>query len=98
MAIDPISVAIGIGIGMLLSFFLFKPKAMPVNPTIEKSSEKVATVKTLKDIEDLVNEKGGTLALCRCWRSKTFPFCDGTHGNYNKECCDNVGPLVIKKG
>jgi len=67
-----------------------------VNPSIEKEKDKVASIYSLQDIENLVKEKNGTLAMCRCWRSKAFPFCNGTHIQYNKECCDNVGPLVIK--
>jgi CDGSH-type Zn-finger protein len=41
------------------------------------------------------NEK---LVLCRCWKSKKFPYCDGAHVKHNKETGDNVGPLVILGG
>eukprot|EP00539_Tryblionella_compressa_P022062 CAMPEP_0178885454 /NCGR_PEP_ID=MMETSP0747-20121128/15372_1 /TAXON_ID=913974 /ORGANISM="Nitzschia punctata, Strain CCMP561" /LENGTH=55 /DNA_ID=CAMNT_0020554149 /DNA_START=27 /DNA_END=194 /DNA_ORIENTATION=- len=52
----------------------------------------------IKDIEDMVNESDkGVKAYCRCWRSKSFPYCDGSHVQYNKEFDDNTGPLVIKK-
>jgi len=34
---------------------------------------------------------------CRCWRSGTFPLCNGAHVAHNKETGDNVGPLIIKK-
>ena len=36
---------------------------------------------------------------CRCWRSATFPACDGAHVKHNKDCPggDNVGPLIVKK-
>lgn len=33
----------------------------------------------------------------RCWRSGTFPLCDGTHVKHNKATGDNVGPLLVKK-
>ncbi|KAL0400862.1 UNVERIFIED_CONTAM: CDGSH iron-sulfur domain-containing protein NEET [Sesamum latifolium] len=34
---------------------------------------------------------------CRCWRSATFPLCDGSHVKHNKATGDNVGPLLLKK-
>ena len=33
----------------------------------------------------------------RCWKSKKFPYCDGSHAKHNKETGDNTGPLIIKK-
>ena len=24
------------------------------------------------------------IALCRCWKSKKFPYCDGSHREYNQ--------------
>ena len=53
---------------------------------------------SLKDIEDAVTASDkGVVTYCRCWRSKTFPMCDGSHVKHNKETGDNTGPLVIKK-
>lgn len=37
-------------------------------------------------------EPGERVKLCRCWRSKTFPFCDESH----KQVKDNLGPLTIQ--
>jgi len=45
------------------------------------------------DIED-ITEKA---VYCRCWKSKKFPYCDGSHAKHNKETGDNVGPLIVKK-
>uniref|UniRef100_A0A0N5A7X4 ZnF_CDGSH domain-containing protein n=1 Tax=Syphacia muris TaxID=451379 RepID=A0A0N5A7X4_9BILA len=44
------------------------------------------------DIEDIGSKK----AFCRCWKSKKFPLCDGSHNLFNEVAGDNVGPLVIK--
>eukprot|EP00913_Durusdinium_trenchii_P033479 g31344.t1 len=62
----------------------------------DKASEKVATVQTLKQVEETMKSNDGKAVFCRCWRSSKFPYCDGSHGKYNKECCDNTGPLVLK--
>ncbi len=35
------------------------------------------------------------VALCRCWQSKKFPYCDGSHRAYNAEYEDNVGPVIV---
>eukprot|EP00965_Chrysotila_dentata_P175695 5800054-Pleurochrysis_carterae.AAC.2 len=36
-------------------------------------------------------------AESRCWKSGTFPLCNGAHVAHNKETGDNVGPLIISK-
>ncbi|KAM9327304.1 CDGSH iron-sulfur domain-containing protein 1 [Gastrophryne carolinensis] len=61
-----------------------------VNPAIQKDNPKVVHA---FDMEDL----GDKAVYCRCWRSKKFPYCDGSHTKYNEETGDNVGPLIIKK-
>lgn len=45
----------------------------------------VNTVST-KDIEKQA-------VYCRCWKSGTFPMCNGAHNAHNKETGDNVGML-----
>ncbi|CAM9590417.1 unnamed protein product [Lampetra fluviatilis] len=59
-----------------------------INPSIDKENPKVVHA---MDTSDLGNES----AFCRCWRSKKFPYCDGTHNKHNETSGDNVGPLVI---
>ncbi|KAL4240960.1 CDGSH iron-sulfur domain-containing protein 2 [Mactra antiquata] len=62
----------------------------PVNRKIKKDQAKVADS---VDIEDLGDKK----VFCRCWKSDSFPYCDGSHNKHNQDACDNVGPLIIKK-
>ncbi|XP_012937587.1 CDGSH iron-sulfur domain-containing protein 2 [Aplysia californica] len=62
-----------------------KPK---VNQSIQKEDSKVVTQ---MDIEDI----GDKMAFCRCWRSKKFPLCDGSHNQHNSAARDNVGPLLL---
>jgi CDGSH iron-sulfur domain-containing protein 2 len=38
-----------------------------------------------------------SMAFCRCWKSKNFPMCDGSHRKYNEENNDKVGPIVVSK-
>ena len=37
-------------------------------------------------------EAGEKIFLCRCYGSKNFPFCDGSHNQSHH----NVGPAVIE--
>ncbi|EER97189.1 hypothetical protein BDA96_02G313700 [Sorghum bicolor] len=62
-----------------------------INPAIRKEEDKVVdTVLTGELAKPLT-------AYCRCWRSGTFPLCDGAHVKHNKATGDNVGPLLVKK-
>lgn len=64
-------------------------KKVPINPSIRKAEAKVVDAFDIEDIQDKA-------AFCRCWRSKKFPYCDGSHGAHNSETGDNVGPVVVK--
>nr|CAG4647574.1 EOG090X0JRY [Megafenestra aurita] len=61
-----------------------------VNLTLKKDEAKV--VDTF-DIEEIGDKK----VFCRCWRSKLFPLCDGSHNKHNEINGDNVGPLIVGK-
>mmetsp|Transcript_29042 Transcript_29042/g.78117 ORF Transcript_29042/g.78117 Transcript_29042/m.78117 type:complete len:105 (-) Transcript_29042:524-838(-) len=98
---DPVSLTVGIGVGMVLMaavrrFGSASAKEGLCNPSICKDQEKVATMVKVEDVEDLLKDKPAA-AYCRCWRSKKFPLCDGSHVAFNKESGDNTGPLVLKK-
>ncbi|XP_069834491.1 CDGSH iron-sulfur domain-containing protein 2 isoform X2 [Dendropsophus ebraccatus] len=74
--------------------FLLKKKQQKdslINLKIQKENPKVVNE---INIEDLHIAKA---AYCRCWRSKTFPVCDGSHNKHNELTGDNVGPLILKK-
>ncbi|XP_046844540.1 CDGSH iron-sulfur domain-containing protein 2 homolog B-like [Xenia sp. Carnegie-2017] len=61
-----------------------------VNKSIQKDQPKVVNVIDIEDIDKKT-------VYCRCWRTKTWPFCDGSHVKHNQCTGDNVGPLVLKK-
>jgi CDGSH-type Zn-finger protein len=62
-------------------------KSGMINLKIDKKSPKVATIVTQAEEKKV---------YCRCWKSKTFPYCDGSHVKHNEETGDNVGPLIVK--
>lgn len=71
-------------------------KPIKVNYTIKQDNPKVVDTVKCPEIENLPQCKDGKVVMCRCWKSSTFPYCDGSHNNHNKETGDNVGPLIIQ--
>ncbi|VDK34883.1 unnamed protein product, partial [Taenia asiatica] len=72
-------------------YFTIKNRCFPhhINKLIKKDQEKVVDFIEIESI----GRKG---VYCRCWKSKKFPLCDGTHNAHNTETGDNVGPLIIE--
>lgn len=64
------------------------------NVKIQLDNAKVVDV---VKVEDVVKLKEGSVALCRCWKSSNWPYCDGSHAKHNKETGDNLGPVVVSK-
>ncbi|XP_071707512.1 CDGSH iron-sulfur domain-containing protein NEET-like [Rutidosis leptorrhynchoides] len=62
-----------------------------INPEIRKTEDKVVDSVVVTELAKPLT------AYCRCWRSGTFPLCDGSHVKHNKATGDNVGPLLLKK-
>merc|ERR1719415_312973 len=77
---------------LLLGTPLKKLNRSPPTCFSSKVSHSPRVVDTI-DIEDM-GDKG---VFCRCWKSKKFPYCDGSHSKHNTETGDNVGPLIVKK-
>ncbi|KAI0983962.1 hypothetical protein GJ496_011339 [Pomphorhynchus laevis] len=65
-----------------------------INEYIKKDEAKVVNKVDMKSLAESFETKQ-TVAFCRCWRSETFPYCDGAHNLLNAELGENVGPLVI---
>ncbi|KAK6135279.1 hypothetical protein DH2020_030980 [Rehmannia glutinosa] len=66
-------------------------RAEAINPDIRKTEDKVVDSVVVTELAKPLT------AYCRCWRSGTFPLCDGSHVKHNKASGDNVGPLLLKK-
>ena len=46
--------------------------------------------------ENCILKEGEKKALCRCWQSKKFPFCDGSHREWNEKNSDDIGPIIVE--
>ena len=56
---------------------------------------KIVDMVDIEDVKAAVGAKG-VVSFCRCFNSKSFPLCDGSHGDHNEACGDNTGPVVLK--
>eukprot|EP00937_MAST-01D_sp_MAST-1D-sp2_P005079 g5079.t1 len=95
---DLVMLFVGVIVGFLLARFLSKNHQ--VNPDIMKPGTPGGTAKVVNkhSVREIEDASDGKLVFCRCWRSKTFPFCDGSHVQHNKDTGDNVGPLIVSGG
>ncbi|TYJ07510.1 hypothetical protein E1A91_A11G009200v1 [Gossypium mustelinum] len=73
------------------SAMVVRVEGQTINPEIRKTEEKVVDSVVVTELSKPLT------AYCRCWRSGTFPLCDGGHVKHNKATGDNVGPLLLKK-
>ncbi|KAI5346944.1 hypothetical protein PRUPE_2G283900 [Prunus persica] len=88
----PVSSSSGCGYSRRMKpMVVVKAEAQPINPEIRKSEEKVVDSVVVSELSKPLT------VYCRCWRSGTFPLCDGSHVKHNKATGDNVGPLLLKK-
>ncbi|ENN79983.1 CDGSH iron-sulfur domain-containing protein 2 homolog [Dendroctonus ponderosae] len=90
--VPPTALAAGVGYTIYLAYC---PKARKCgsgrcNNAIQLTNPKV--VDTI-DVEDITDKA----VFCRCWKSKNWPYCDGSHAAHNKETGDNLGPVIVKK-
>jgi len=60
---------VGVVVGFLVCKFL---ESKQMNLSIKKDSPKVVDFIETRAIEEA---DGGKLVMCRCWKSKSFPFC-----------------------
>ena len=77
----------------IVALFARKPQLGQVNHAVKKSVAKVVDFDSLTSVGDTKDAKK---VYCRCWKSKKFPHCDGSHVAHNRETGDNVGPLIVK--
>lgn len=52
------------------------------------------------DFDEIMSkvQAGAKVSICRCYKSKKFPYCDGSHVKHNEETGDNIAPAVLTAG
>jgi len=55
-------------------------------------------INTDQEPRHVVDFKDEKIALCRCWQSKKFPFCDGSRRAYNEQNQECLGPVIVMPG
>jgi CDGSH iron-sulfur domain-containing protein 2 len=49
-----------------------------VNKSYGKDKAKIADIISKSELDEII-DKNNKVAYCRCWKSKKFPYCDGSH-------------------
>ncbi len=85
---------------MNIQIFYIEKNRIPLSCLLKLDSDKgfknmKINLDEHKERHEIEAPKGTKIALCRCWKSKIFPKCDGAHRAHNKENNDNVGPVVV---
>merc|ERR1712096_304250 len=83
------------GVVGLVSGQMFLKRQERINNRVEMEKPKVVNIIEADEFRKQAGEKG-KVVFCRCWKSKSFPYCDGSHNKHNTEVGDNVGPLIVK--
>ena len=85
-------------ISVALFSVLSSSKKSKINTNIRMNEPKVVDKATIKDLEKAMKANGDKpLSICRCWKSKNWPYCDATHAKLN-QAGENVGPFVVLPG
>ena len=74
---------VGLAAGLVVAVVfttLLSPKAK-INTMIDLNKKKSVHSVNIQEIEDA---DGPLIAMCRCWKSKKFPYCDGSHNALNE--------------
>ena len=85
------AVASGLQLGIAPAGRATAVRMSVINESIDKENPKVVNELKVSEM------KGKKAVMCRCWKSDTFPMCNGAHVKHNEATGDNVGPLIIEK-
>ena len=91
VALAPLFITLFVFTKILLNFVLDRPRA---NHWKDLNKPKIFNAISLEK-DGTETENGKEVLLCRCWRSSTFPLCDGTHKVHCGAGTDNAGPVKV---
>ena len=91
LALAPLFIALFVFTKLFLNVAFSQPRA---NHWKDLNTPKIFNAVSLKN-DGKDGKDGKEVLLCRCWRSSTFPFCDGTHTTHCSAGTDNAGPVKV---